>query len=62
MHGSQLSLCHKEPARSKQKAPSRGLWMRRAGSLWYKSAGVAIPWNSPPNRGGPVRMMMREPP
>ena len=30
MHGSQLSLCHKEPERSKpkrSKAPSRGLWM-----------------------------------
>ena len=39
-------LCHKEPVRSKQntphggisKAPSRGLWMRRAGSLWHKRA------------------------
>ena len=39
-------LCHKEPARSKQKAPtrgflrskapSRGLWMGLAGSLWHK--------------------------
>ena len=27
MHGSQLSLCHKEPTRSKQNTPSRGLWM-----------------------------------
>ena len=25
-----------EPARSKQKAPSKGLWMRWAGSLWHK--------------------------
>ena len=32
----QCLLCHKEPARSKQKAPSRGLWMRGAGSLWHK--------------------------
>ena len=43
-------LCHKEPARSK--APSRGLWMRRAGSLWHKRAGVAIPRMCPPHRGG----------
>ena len=28
---------------SRSKAPSRGLWMRRAGSLWHKRAGVAIP-------------------
>ena len=27
-------LCHKESA------PSWGLWMRRAGSLWHKRAGV----------------------
>ena len=32
----QCLLCHKEPARSKQKAPSWGLWMRGAGSLWHK--------------------------
>ena len=38
-------LCHKEPARSKQKAPSRGLWMRQAGSLWHKRAGVATLWS-----------------
>ena len=25
----------------RSKAPSRGLWMRRAGSLWHKSAGGA---------------------
>jgi len=25
----------------RSKAPSRGLWMRRAGSLWHKRAGVA---------------------
>ena len=37
-------LWHKEPARSKQSTPpSRGLWMRRAGSLCHKRAGVAIP-------------------
>ena len=28
----------------RSKAPSRGLWMRRAGSLWHKRAGVATPW------------------
>ena len=25
----------------RSKAPSRGLWMQRAGSLWHKRAGVA---------------------
>ena len=25
----------------RSKAPSRGLWMQRAGSLWHKSAGEA---------------------
>ena len=25
----------------RSKAPSRGLWMRQAGSLWHKRAGVA---------------------
>ena len=49
-----------EPARSKQNTPprdflrskalSRGLGMRRAGSLWHKKASVAIPRH----RGGPV--------
>ena len=59
-------LCHKEPEKSKQntpkcnggilrsKAPSRGLWMRRAGSLWHKRAGVAIPRIYPRHRGGPL--------
>ena len=44
MHGSQLSLCHKEPARSKQK----DLLV-----LWHKSVGVATFRNSPRHRGGP---------
>ena len=39
-------LCHKEPARSKQNTPSRGI-MRRAGSLWPKAAGST-------NESGPV--------
>ena len=37
---SHLSLCHKEPAKGK-KAPSRGLWVPWAGSLWHKRADVA---------------------
>ena len=39
-HRKNLSLCHKEPAKDK-KAPSRGLWVPWAGSLWHKRAGVA---------------------
>ena len=30
-----------------------GLWMRGAGSLWHKIAGVATPWNRPRHRDGP---------
>ena len=36
------------------KAPSKGLWMRRAGSLWHLRAGKAIPLIKPRHRGGPV--------
>ena len=35
MHGKVLLLAPIK-RRSKQKAPCRGLWMRRAGSLWHK--------------------------
>ena len=38
----------------RSKAPSRGLWMRRAGSLWQKIAGGATPRNNPRHRDGPV--------
>ena len=38
----------------RSKAPSRGLWMRQAGSLWQKRAGVAIPRIKPRHRGGPL--------
>ena len=40
-------LCHKEPAKYppsgilRSKAPSRRLWMRRAGSLWHKRDGAS---------------------
>ena len=40
-------LYHKEPARRfpmdilRSKVPSRGLWMRRAGSFWHKRAGAS---------------------
>ena len=38
-------LSHKEPAQPRarkfrSKVPSRGLWMRRAGSLWHKRARI----------------------
>ena len=45
--------------RGATKAPSRGLWMRRAGSLWHKRAGVAIPRLDPRHRGGPVCLQLK---
>ena len=35
----------------RSKPPSRGLWMRQAGSLWHKRSGVATLWSSRPMRG-----------
>ena len=34
--------------------------MRRAGSLWHKTAGVATPRNNPPHRSGPVCLNPRD--
>ena len=34
----------------RSKAPSTGLWIRRAGSLWHKRAGVTTLWSSRPMR------------
>ena len=43
LHGSHLSVCHKETAKDK-KYPSRRLWVPWAGSLWHKRAGLESIW------------------
>ena len=35
------ALERKKPPTLRSKSPSRGLWMRRAGSLWHKRAGAS---------------------
>ena len=46
-------------ARNKQNIPGRGLWMRRAGSLWHKRAGGATlidQWEPSLDIPGPMRV------
>ena len=56
MHGSKISLCHKEPARSKQKARSSCDEL----ILYGIRDTIATPRNSPRHRDGPHTGVNRE--